>query len=178
MLALMAAKDASRMAGVVLNDIGPVVEKDGMERIAEYVGLGRSFPTWMHAARALREQARLDHPDFDIAEWLIHAKRLMAVGGNGRIAFDYDMKIAEPFMREGENDTGDLWPAFRALGGRPVLLLHGELSDLLSRDTAERMEQEIDGLEIATVPVTGHAPTLAEPAAQQAIATLLARVAR
>ncbi|ANU08355.1 alpha/beta fold hydrolase [Paraurantiacibacter namhicola] len=177
MLALMAARDGSRMKGVVLNDIGPVVEKAGLERIGEYVGLGRSFPTWMHAARALREQARADHPGFDIAAWLQHAKRMMVVGNNGRIAFDYDMKIAEPFVRDGEKETADLWPAFKALGGRPGLLLHGELSDLLSAETAAHMAADIDGMDVALIPQTGHASTLEEPEAQAAIASLLARVA-
>ncbi len=174
---LMAAQDASRFAGVVLNDIGPVIEAEGLERIKEYVGQGRSFPTWMHAARALREQNGSTYPDFTISEWLRLAKRVMAVGNSGRIAWDYDMRIAEPFEASDGQPEFDMWPAFRALGGRPSLVLRGELSDILAHETLAQMEREIDGLQSLTVARTGHVPTLDEPEVQAAIASLLSRVA-
>jgi len=174
LLALLAPE---RLAGVVLNDIGPQVEAAGLARIRGYVGQGRSFPTWMHAARGLREQGGVAYPDFTLADWLRLAKRLMAVGPGGRIAFDYDMKIAEPFQAPaGAAPEFDMWPAFRALAGRPLLAVRGELSDILSAVTLERMAREVAGLETVTVPRTGHAPTLEEPVACEAIARLLARV--
>ena len=176
---LLALTAPDKIAGAVINDIGPDLEPAGMARIREYVGQGRSFSTWMHAARALKESSGGAHPDFTIAEWLEHAKRLMTLSGNGRISFDYDMKIAEPIHAAppGAEMAFDLWPALRALAGRPVLALRGELSDLLSEATAARMVQEVSGLELVTVPRVGHPPTLAEPAAQAGIAQLLARVA-
>jgi pimeloyl-ACP methyl ester carboxylesterase len=86
------------------------------------------------------------------------------------------MRIAEPFKQQ-NGDTGfDLWPAFRALAGRPTLLVHGAVSDLLSRETVETMKAEIDGMESVTVPRVGHAPTLDEPEAAEAIDRLLQRV--
>jgi pimeloyl-ACP methyl ester carboxylesterase len=105
------------------------------------------------------------------------AKRLMAVGPGGRIAFDYDMKIAEPFHSAEGAAPLDLWPAFRALAGHPVLALRGELSDILSAETMARMAREVPGLEAVTIPRTGHAPTLEEPAAVAAISKLLERCA-
>lgn len=174
---LLASQQPDRFAGLVLNDIGPVVDSQGLARIREYVGQGRSFPTWMHAARALREQAGVAHPDYQISDWLKLAKRLMCLGNSGRIAFDYDMRIAEPFTEPGEEGEADMWSAFRALGAMPVLALRGELSDILSAQTLAQMEREIEGLESATIPRTGHAPTLEEPEAQEAIARLLAHVA-
>jgi len=174
MLLAMAAPE--RIAGAVLNDIGPEIEAAGLARIRDYVGQGRSFPTWMHAARGLREQGAVAYPDFAISDWLRVAKRLMVVGPGGRIAFDYDMKIAEPFNRAEGAASADLWPALRALAGRPVLALRGELSDILSAATLARMTREVDGLVAVTIPRVGHAPTLEEPSAQRAIAALLARV--
>lgn len=174
---LLAARAPRLFAGVVLNDIGPVVEPQGLARIRDYVGQGRSYPTWMHAAWSLRETSGPAYPDYAISDWLRLAKRLMCVGGNGRIAYDYDMKIAEPFAQEDAPGEGDLWPAFRALAGRPVLALRGEKSDILSATTFERMAREIPDIEAVTVPRVGHAPTLDEPLAQQAIARLLGRVA-
>ena len=178
---LLAAQAPARFAAVVLNDIGPDIEEAGLARIRDYVGQGRSFPTWMHAARALQEQAGAAHPDYALADWLRVAKRLMCIGGSGRVAYDYDMKIAEPFARPPALDPDaapvDMWAALRALAGRPVLALRGELSDILSARTLARMEQELPGLEAVTIARTGHAPTLEEPEAQAAIARLLAQVA-
>jgi pimeloyl-ACP methyl ester carboxylesterase len=177
---LLAAQAPERFAAIVLNDIGPVVEPDGLARIRDYVGQARSFPTWMHAARALQEQAGNAHPDFALADWLRLAKRLMCIAESGRIAFDYDMKIAEPFARPPELGAppANLWPTFRALAGRPVLALRGELSDILSAETLARMARELPDFEAVTVPRTGHAPTLEEAEAQAALARLLARVQR
>ncbi|MNC90289.1 Alpha/beta hydrolase family protein [compost metagenome] len=101
----------------------------------------------------------------------------MVVGPGGRIAFDYDMKIAEPFNRPEGSAAADMWPVFRALAGRPVLAVRGGLSDILSAATLERMDRELPELDTVTVPGVGHAPTLEEPAAQRAIAALLARIA-
>ena len=173
---LLALQAPERIAAAVLNDIGPDIEAAGVERIRGYVGQGRSFPTWMHAARGLREQGGMAHPDFSISDWLRLAKRLMAVGAGGRIAFDYDMKIAEPFQAPPPDEPFDMWPAFRALAGRPVLAIRGELSDILSFETLARMKREVPSLDTVTIPRTGHAPTLEEPEAQAAIARLLASV--
>jgi len=175
---LMAAQNADRFAGVVLNDIGPVLEKDGLERIRDYVGQGRSYPTWMHAARSLQETTGTAYPDYEISDWLVLAKRLMCVSGNGRITYDYDMKIAEPFAQQNSDAQAvDMWPFFRALGGRPVLALRGELSDILSAATLAQMAAELPELEAVVVPRVGHAPTLEEPASQEGIARLLAKLA-
>lgn len=174
---LLAMTAPARIAAAVLNDIGPEIEAAGFARIRGYVGQGRSFPTWMHAARGLREQGGVAYPDFEISDWLRLAKRLMVVGPGGRIAFDYDMKIAEPFQAAGGAAPAvDMWPAFRALAGRPLLAVRGELSDILSAATLERMKREVPELDMVTVERTGHAPTLEEPAVLQAIARLLAKV--
>ena len=173
---LLAVQAPDRLAAVVVNDVGPEIEAAGLARIRSYVGQGRSFPTWIHAARGLREQAGPAHPDYAIGDWLRLAKRLMAVGPGGRIAFDYDMKIAEPFQTAEGTAPVDMWPAFRALGNRPALAIRGELSDILSAATLTRMKREVPALDIVTVKRTGHAPTLEEPEAQAAIARLLSRI--
>ena len=174
---LLAEKNAGRIAGAALNDIGPQIERAGVARIREYVGQGRSFPSWMHAARALKEMFGASFPDNDIQDWLRIAKRQMEVGGSGRIALDYDMKIGEAFSIPGAQEVGDLWPAWRALAGRPVLVLRGELSDILSRETLARMCEEVPDAECVTVPRVGHPPTLEEPESHAALARLLAKCA-
>lgn len=174
--AILTMKHPERVAGAAINDIGPVIEPAGLARIREYVGQGRSFPTWMHAARALEESQGLAFPGFGLEDWLAMAKRVMAVGQNGRIVFDYDMKIAEPFAAQGDAPAPDLWPAFCALAGRPLLILRGELSDLLSVATLAAMAARLPGADVVTVAGVGHAPTLDEPEAVAGLDRLLARV--
>ncbi|MCB2076086.1 MAG: alpha/beta hydrolase [Novosphingobium sp.] len=166
-----------RIAAAVLNDAGPVIEPEGLERISSYVGQARNFPTWMHAARALEETQGIAYPDYEIADWLALAKRLMVLNSNGRVVFDYDMKLAEPFNESEPPAEADLWPGVSGLAGKPVLILRGELSDILSNQTVQTMVERMPGAEAVTVPRVGHAPTLDEPEAVAAIDSLLARVA-
>lgn len=86
------------------------------------------------------------------------------------------MKIAEPFGQPGGEAGVDLWPAFQALDGRPVTVLRGELSDILSLAILKKMAKSLKDCEAVTVPQVGHAPMLDEPAAIAAIDRLLARV--
>lgn len=174
---MLAAKDASRIVAAAINDIGPVIEATGLERIRDYVGQGRSFETWMHAARALEENIGDIYPDYAVADWLRLAKRMMALSSGGRIAFDYDMKIAEPLeATEGAVPAPDMWPLFDALAGRPLLLLRGALSDILSAETAAAMAARNPAMELVTIDRVGHAPTLDEVESNAAIDRLLAQV--
>jgi pimeloyl-ACP methyl ester carboxylesterase len=177
MALVMATTMRERLAGVVLNDIGPVLEASGFDRIRGYVGQARNFPTWMHAARGLAETQAPSYPDYTITDWLGMAKRVMTLSSNGRIVFDYDMRIAEPLQAMSASDLPDLWPAVDALAGLPVLLLRGALSDILGADTLAGMQARLPDAEALTVPRVGHAPTLAEPEAAAALDRLLARVA-
>lgn len=177
MTMMMAAGDASRLVAVALNDIGPELDPAGLQRITGYVGHGRSFPTWMHAARALEELHGPCFPGYTIERWLEIAKRLMVVGQNGRISLDYDMAIAEPFKQPGNAAPVDLWPAFEALREIPLLVLRGGISDLLSATTLGEMQRRLPHMEALTLPNIGHAPALDEPEALAAIDRLLAGVA-
>lgn len=171
----MAARDVWPIAGVLLNDIGPEIEPAGLARILEYVGQGGSFETWMHAARHLREMSGAAHPGYELADWLAMAKRVMSINPSGRIVFDYDMRIAEP--PPPPDEPVDLWQGWRALSGKPLTVVRGELSDILSQATVNRMIEDTPGAEAVTVPGVGHPPTLAEPEALDAIARWLERIA-
>lgn len=174
---IMALTVPQRLAGALLNDVGPEIDPAGLERIRGYVGQGRSFPTWMHAVRALEESQGSAFPGYTVAQWLAVAKRCMALGDNGRILFDYDMKIADLLTAEQAAPPVDLWPAIAALQGRPVSLLRGALSDVLAPAVYQRMAAILPDADTVTVPGVGHAPMLDEPESQAAIDRLLARVA-
>lgn len=173
MTMLMAAGKPGRMAAVVMNDIGPVVEAEGLARISGYVGQGRSYPTWVHAARGLAEAHGAAFPDYTLDQWLDMAKRTMVVSQNGRIVFDYDMAIAEPFAKPGNAAPPNLWLAFEALAGVPMLLVRGELSDLLTPETVRQMGVRNPAMRTVTVARVGHAPTLDEPEVRGPILALL-----
>ena len=178
MTMLIAQAMPQLIAGSLLNDIGPVVDPAGIDKIRTYLGQGRSFPTWMHAARALEEVHGASHPSFDTEDWIAMAKRGMTLCTNGRIAFDYDMKIAEPFNAADENAVPpDLWPAFEALAKKPLLLVRGGLSTLLTEEAFAEMQRRAPDADTVTVADAGHAPTLDEPEVRAAIASLLASIA-
>jgi len=176
MTMLLAAAGNERIAGALLNDIGPDLETRGLETIRAYVGRSHNWPTWLHAARFLAEAQGDRYPDWEIDQWLVYAKRLCKLTPQGRVVLDYDMRIAEPFKLPGGEAGFDLWPAFGAMKNIPTLLLRGGLSDLLSEETMARMQAENPALQAVTVPRVGHAPTLDEPEAVAAIDKLLKRV--
>jgi pimeloyl-ACP methyl ester carboxylesterase len=168
--------EGPRIAAALVNDIGPVIDERGLERIRSYVGRSQSWPTWLHAARHFAQAQRDVYPGWTLEQWLVFAKRLCKLGSNGRVVFDYDMRIAEPFRIPGGATGFDLERAFAGLAGRPSLIVRGELSDLLSPATVERMQAGNPDLEAVTVPGVGHAPTLDEPEAIAAMERLLARL--
>ena len=174
---LIAATHREWLAGALLNDVGPELDKAGLDRIRTYVGVGQSHPTWVHAARALAEANGDVYPGYDLERWLAMAKRLYRLNSGGRIVLDYDMKIAEPIRAMGSETGVDMWPVMPAFRGIPTLLLRGARSDLLSEANARRMAREIgENAELVTVPDVGHAPVLDEPDSIAAIDRLLARV--
>ncbi|UUY01446.1 alpha/beta fold hydrolase [Sphingomonas sp. J315] len=173
---LMASTHPERIAGAVLNDVGPEIDPAGLGRIRGYVGKSTWHPTWMHAARAVAEANAHVYPHWDITQWLDMAKRLHRLTSAGRIVLDYDMKIAEPFRVPGNEAGPDMWRAFDGLADKPLLIVRGGTSDILPAAVAERMHAQVAGSELVTIPDTGHTPTLDEPEAAAAIDRLLARV--
>jgi pimeloyl-ACP methyl ester carboxylesterase len=166
-----------RIAGAVLNDIGPALEKAGLDRIRSYVGKLVVFRDWEDAVDRLSAVHADAHPGYDREQWLAYAKRVAHQTERG-IEFDYDMAIAEPFnaMDDEAAAAVQAWPLLTGLSGKPVLILRGERSDLFSKETAERMRESLEGSELVTIPNVGHAPDLAEPEAVAAIDALLERV--
>jgi pimeloyl-ACP methyl ester carboxylesterase len=172
---LLAGTGPGRIAGALLNDIGPDIEAAGLARIRSYVGRGSAYPTWMHAARAAWDAYGDIHPDWQIEDWLMMAKRLYRLNSAGRIVLDYDMKIAEPFRVPGNEAGPDMWRALAALRHVPTLVVRGARSDVLSNRVAQRMVDALDDAELATVEGVGHAPALDEPALQPALERLFVR---
>jgi pimeloyl-ACP methyl ester carboxylesterase len=171
---LLGATQPGRLAGAVLNDIGPDIDPRGLARIRGYVGQATSYPTWVHAARAIGIANADVYPGWSLEDWLVMAKRTHKLTREGRIVPDYDSNIAQPFKVPGGEVGVDLWPAFDALRTVPTLLLRGERSDIFAADAAQTLAARLPQARLVTVPGVGHAPTLDEPEAVAAIDTLLA----
>jgi pimeloyl-ACP methyl ester carboxylesterase len=172
---LQAATRPERLAGALLNDIGPVIEEKGLERIRGYVGKASNLPTWLHAARSLQSGFGDTYPRWELADWLAMAKRLCKLQSSGRIAFDYDMRIADPIKSPGGESGFDMWTAFAGLEKVPTALIRGGHSEILSQATAAEMKRRKPDIEVTVVPDVGHAPLLDEPEACAAIDALLER---
>jgi pimeloyl-ACP methyl ester carboxylesterase len=172
---IIATVAPQRIAGALLNDVGPELDLSGIDRIKSYVGKQVLFRDWDDAADRLQERAGDVYPTYDHVAWVRFAKRACRQTESG-VEFDYDMRIAEPFEAGNTGEIKDAWPYYRALGDRPVLVLRGEHSDLLPRPAADRMAKEILDVEVVTVKGVGHAPDLDEPEAVAAIDRLLERV--
>jgi pimeloyl-ACP methyl ester carboxylesterase len=173
---LLASTDADRIAGAMLNDIGPEIDPAGIERIGTYVGRDARFENWEDAARALAERNRDKFPKWTASDWDNFAHRICHETGNG-IRFQYDMAIAQNFRAATEGPANHNWHLYEALAGRPVTILRGEFSDLLSAEIAEQMVETLgNDAELVIVPEVGHTPNLEEPEAQAAMDRLLDRV--
>jgi len=172
---VVAIMGAQRIAGALLNDVGPELDTSGIDRIMSYVGKPVLFADWADAAEKLHERLGDVSPGYSRADWEIFARRCCRQTERG-VEFDYDMAIAEPFKAANGGEPVDAWPFYRALAGRPVLILRGQNSDLLSDSALARMASEIPDVEIVTVPNVGHAPDLSEPESVAAIDRLLERV--
>lgn len=166
---LMAASLPGRLVGAVLNDVGPELQKAGLNRIRDNVSGGGSQPTWVHAARAFGGLNAAIYPDYKIHDWLRLVRRTHRLTPEGRIVADYDKQIAAPLKIPGSDEAVDMWPAYRALNHMPLLILRGALSDILAADAAKKMQDMLPHARLVEVPRVGHAPTMDEPEALAAL---------
>ena len=165
---VVAATAPQRIAAAIINDVGPDVDPAGINRILTYVGKDVRFKSWDEAADTIAANYGSKFDRFTHADWVAMARRNCREEG-GEIRFDYDMAIAEPFKTAGPVPQVDLWPLFAALGQKPLLVVRGEKSDLLTAATADKMLAAAPGMKLAVVPGVGHAPELNEPEAVSAI---------
>lgn len=146
---------------VVLNDIGPALNIEGLARIAEYVGVPQSFDTFDEAVEYIRTVSA-DFGHHDLEGWQALTRNVFTEQ-DGRWGKHYDLRIAEPMGKETPDtiraSEALLWPAYEAFQ-HPVLIVRGELSDLLTPDTVQNMLTRNARAQLFTVPEVGHAPTL------------------
>jgi pimeloyl-ACP methyl ester carboxylesterase len=153
------------LAAVVINDIGPDVDPDGLGRIIWFIGHDRPQPDWPSAVRMLR-RTLTGLAAKDAGWWERFARGTYREGADGMLHFDWDIALVEK-LRRGSGAIQDLWPVFGALRDVPTLLVRGALSDILTETTLHRMVQAKPDLMTVTAPDVGHVPSLDEPGVQE-----------
>jgi pimeloyl-ACP methyl ester carboxylesterase len=167
----MAVAQPSSIGAAVLNDIGPVIEHDGLVRISGYVGRMPLPISWTDAAKMVRDLNRRHFPDVPEAQWEDIARQLYNER-NGKPAPGYDQNLANALSVLFE-PVPALWPQFEALKRVPTLVLRGENSDVLSEATVDEMRRRHPALASVIVANQGHAPLLKDSPTIEAIRQFL-----
>jgi pimeloyl-ACP methyl ester carboxylesterase len=168
---LLAAAQPGNIGCAVLNDIGPVIEHDGLLRISSYVGRTPLPISWQDAARMARELNQRHFPYISEDEWVEVARQLFEER-NGRPAPGYDPALSNA-LSVLSGPVPELWPQFEALKSVPVLVVRGENSDVLSEATVDEMRRRHPALATITVANQGHAPLLRDGPTIESIRSFL-----
>ena len=172
----LGAASPSLVRGMVLDDIGPVVEREGLLRIKSYVGRFAP-PADMGAAAATLRRAFGDHfPRLTEAEWQEWARTVWTDEG-GKPVLSYDPALARTLDAVNETDPiPDLWAVWDKLAAIPAMVIRGANSDLLSAATVAEMGRRHPGLVAIEVADEGHTPFLHRPALADRIGAFVAQV--
>ena len=170
---LMAMVMNSAMPGVfsqvVLNDIGPELCDEGLNRIKGYVGQGEPVTTWAEAVAYNRRINEVAFPTLSDEGWEQFARQIFTEV-NGVPVLDYHPRISEAVNAEDSDAVPpDLWPIFDLLAQQPLMLIRGALSDLLDARIKDEMQRRVPAMTYLEVPNVGHAPMLKDEAVIAAI---------
>ena len=164
---LLAAVARPRLLGVALNDIGPVIEKVGLDRIFDYLGRNPAAKTHAALAEALPRLSP-GFADVPASRWMEEAQKHYVTSDRG-LAITYDPALREAFLAAFDGPPVDAWPLFDACAGLPLALIRGANSDLLSPATAAEMCRRRPDMIFADVPGRAHIPFLDEPESLDAL---------
>jgi len=160
----LASLKGSPLRRLVLNDVGPAIRAEALQRIGGYLGKAPTFASLDEAADYLRSISQGFGPHTR-EQWLA-LSRPMLRERDGRFELHYDPAIAVPFgaltpelAAAGEAALWQAWDSLRI----PVLLLRGAESDLLSRETAQEMTRRGPRARLVEFAGVGHAPMLTSP---------------
>ena len=162
------------ISAAVINDIGPDVHTAGVSRIIKYIGHDSAQTDWAAAVR----YTRTAFPNIGLladGDWIELTQGSFVPGEDGLLHVAWDTGIAKT-MAAGARSPIPLWLLFRSLRHTPTLLIRGGKSDVLTEETARRMQVVKPDLKRVTIPDAGHTPTLNEPECRAAIADLLSTI--
>jgi pimeloyl-ACP methyl ester carboxylesterase len=170
---MLAVLPPAAVAGVILNDIGPVMEPRGLMRIKSYVGklpIARNFEEGAEILRWLFEK---QFTKLAPQDWIAFAQRTWREH-RGALMPNHDLKLARALRGLSLERLPTLWDQFDALAHIPLMVIRGTNSDMLASSTVNAMLARRGQLEVVVIPDQGHAPVLAEPMAIRRIAAFVA----
>lgn len=160
----LAVAHPTAMAGVVLHDIGPIIEPKGLARLRSYVGKLPQPRSFAEGGEILRSVFHGQFPKLTPEQWRAGAERTWRQGRQGRdgsLETTYDVNLSRTLNAiDIETPLPPLWNEFDALARLPMLVIHGERSDILSAATVAAMAERHPGMEVIEVPDQGHVPLL------------------
>ena len=172
---LLATVRPAAIAGVVLNDIGPVIETKGLVRIKSYLGRLPQPKSFEDGAEILRHLFGTQFPKLGPDDWTMFARRTFKEE-NGSLTPRYDPKLANVLKGiDMARPLPTLWKEFDALASVPVMVIRGANSDVLSEQTVAEMRMRRADIDVLVVPEQGHAPLLAERDVTARIGEFVAR---
>lgn len=172
---VMAASAPHRVCGLCFNDVGPVLERAGLERIGTYIGIEPAVGTLEEIADRM-PAAMPGFANVPDLRWEQETTRRYTQTSHG-VTLPYDPALREAFDKAMAAAPADAWPLFDACAGIPLALIRGANSDVLSSATADAMMSRRPDMIRVDVPDRGHTPFLDEPEALAAIQAWLERCA-
>jgi len=158
---IIAATRPGVISGGILNDIGPVIEGEGLAQIKAYLTRAPKPSDWDDAARIQKEIHGKAFPVLTNQDFLDFARCIYDdVKGSLKPAFDPKLLDGVKAM-DFNAPLPTLWPQFDALAAdKPIMVLRGEFSSLLSQATVDGMKEKAAHIQTHTAPGQGHAPIL------------------
>lgn len=152
----LAAQEGSPIRRLVLNDVGPLIAAESLRRIAAYVGADPVWPSFAAALAFIREVSA-PFGDLTDAQWWQIAETSVRQRPDGNWVLRYDPRIDVAFKAAFVDNDIDLWPMYEQIAC-PTLVVRGAESDLLTRDTWQKMATCGPHAQLAEIPRVGHAP--------------------
>ncbi|RUW51847.1 alpha/beta hydrolase [Mesorhizobium sp. M1A.F.Ca.ET.072.01.1.1] len=157
---VLGALKPAALKAIVLNDIGPVIEAEGLAHIRSYLDRAPKPKTFAEAVDAQRRVHGGGFPALTDADWARMVGAICRDTDAGLVP-DFDPALVETLANvDFSKPLPDLWPQFNALAAVPLLAIRGGNSTLLSTATIEEMTKRHPGMETITVEGQGHAPFL------------------
>lgn len=154
----LAALPGSPLTKLVLNDVGPVLTAAAITRIGSYVGKWPPLPNMEAAVAYVRGVSAPFGPHSD-AEWRFLTENVVRTNPDGSLRMHYDPSLALSFTAQQPAADVELWNVYDRIRC-PTMVIRGERSDLLTRDTAHQMSVRGPKAKIVEIAGVGHAPTL------------------